>query len=101
MMKMSRSSAQFSNTQGIKEYLKEFSRHCFTTSVFLHYPYPTVKILALRSSSTNFQISLDLLLPLERNFSFVVHGVFSLLISILLQNCFCRRRCVWSFVELW
>ena len=83
MVKMSASSALTSTVP-----FKKCSRHCFTTSVSVSSLQQTVKLLALRSSSTNFEISSVLLLPLERNFSFVGYGMFSLLISFRYKTVF-------------
>ena len=79
MIKISASSALTSAVL-----FKECSRHYFTTSVSASSLQRTVKILELSSSLTNFEISSVLLLRLERNFSFVVYGVFSLLVFTLL-----------------
>ena len=49
---------------------KKCSRHCFMISVSASSLQRTVKILALHSSSANFEISSVLLLSLERSFFF-------------------------------
>ena len=71
---------------------KECSTDCFATSVSASPLQRTVKVLALCNSSTNFEISSVLLLP-GREFFFRCIWYFSLLLFILLQNCFCWRRC--------